>query len=132
MVKSAKQKGSAAERELQSMFWGSNWACLRVAGSGSSQFPCMDLMAGNGSKSFAVECKSTKYDKQYFRPDQIKQLNYFANLFGAEALIAVKFSAEWKFFKPSDLKATKKGFVINKNHKNAKYFSDISKLQSVS
>ena len=121
----SKAKGSQAERELLRMFWGSDWACLRVAGSGSSPFPCMDLMAGNGSKSFAVECKSTKYARQYFKPEQINQLKYFSNLFGAEPLIAVKFSAEWKFFNVSDLKPTKKGFVVDRNHKNAKFFSDI-------
>ena len=74
MVKTAKQKGSIAERELIQMFWGASWAAIRVAGSGSSQFPCMDVLAGNGSRNLAVECKSTKYDKQYFKQEQIKQL----------------------------------------------------------
>ena len=124
-MRTAKQKGSAAERELLQMFWGSKWVALRVAGSGSSPFPCMDLLAGNGSKSLAVECKSTKYNKQYFKPEQIKQLKYFSNLFGAEPLIAVKFGIEWKFFNVSDLKPTKKGFVVDKNYRHAKYFSDI-------
>src|SRR3989344_5951406 len=102
-----KQKGSAAERELVSMLWGSNWGAVRAAGSGVSKFYCPDVIASNSKKTIAFESKSTKYKYQYFDPQQVRDLLEFAKVFGAEAWLAVKFSTEWKFFKPEDLEQNK-------------------------
>ena len=55
----SKKKGTRAERELIHMFFKSEpWASVRVAGSGSMPFPCPDLVAGNGKRVLAIECKS--------------------------------------------------------------------------
>ena len=120
-----KAKGSKAERELVSMLWGSNMSAVRVAGSGTSRFPCPDIIASNGNKVLAIECKSTKNDKKYFNPEQIRQLKDFSEMFGAQPLLAIKFSSNWLFFNIDDLRETKKGLVINKEHKNAKFFLDV-------
>jgi len=121
-----KQKGSAAERELVTMLWGSNFAAIRAAGSGVSKFYCPDVLASNGRKVIAVECKSTKHKYQYFDPEQVRQLVEFARIFKAEAWLAVKFSIDWKFFKPEDLKETGKAFVVTAEN-DAKLFSDLSR-----
>ena len=63
---SLKSKGINAERELVHMFWGENWACLRIAGSGSIKYPSPDLLVGNSLRRLAVECKTTKDSKKYF------------------------------------------------------------------
>ncbi len=42
-----KSKGSAAERELIHKFWANSWGAIRVAGSGSSQFPSPDILVGS-------------------------------------------------------------------------------------
>src|SRR3990167_1256627 len=122
-----KQKGSNAERELVTMFWGSSYGAIRAAGSGVQRFYSPDVLASNGSRIIAVECKSTKYKHKYFEPEQIRQLKEFANIFNAEAWLAVKFSTEWKFFKPEDLKKTSKNLVIKHDSENAKTFLDITK-----
>jgi len=122
-----KQKGSNAERELVTMFWGSSYGAIRAAGSGVQRFYSPDVLASNGSRIIAVECKSTKYKHQYFEPEQIRQLKEFANIFNAEAWLAVKFSTEWKFFKPEDLKKTSKNLVIKHDSEYAKTFLDITK-----
>ena len=122
-----KRKGSNAERELVAMFAGIGWAAIRVAGSGSSKFPSPDVLASNGSKVIAIECKSTKKKNQYFNPLQLKQLNEFASTFNAEPWLAVKFSAEWKFFRPDDLAQKQKSFGISSDHKDAKFFIDVTK-----
>lgn len=110
-----KTKGSTAERELVTMFWGSGLAAIRAAGSGVQKFYCPDVLASNGNRVLAVECKSTKHKYQYFDPVQVKELMEFARIFKAEAWLAVKFSTDWKFFKPEDLKQTDKAFVVTKD-----------------
>ncbi len=122
-----KQKGSAAERELVTMFWGSSYGAIRAAGSGVQRFYSPDVLASNGSRIVAVECKSTKYKQQYFEREQVRQLQEFAKIFNAEAWLAVKFSTEWKFFKPEDLKETKNNLVVKHNSEDAKTFSDATK-----
>ncbi len=122
-----KAKGSAAERELLTMLWGVNFAAIRAAGSGVQKFYSPDVLASNGSKIMAIECKSTKHKYQYFDPEQVRQLLAFATMFKAEPWLAVKFSADWKFFKPSDLKQTGKAFVVT-NENDSKLFSDICKI----
>ncbi len=110
-----KAKGSNAERQLVAMFWEKGYAAIRVAGSGSSRFPCPDVLASNGRKTFAVEAKATKTNYQYFRKDQIEQLINFSQVFNAEPILAVKFSAKWYFFYLTNLSITKKGeYVVKK------------------
>jgi Holliday junction resolvase len=112
-----KAKGSNAERQLVAMFWEKDYAAIRVAGSGSSRFPCPDVLASNGRKTFAVEAKATKTDYQYFRKDQIEQLINFSQNFNAEPILAVKFSTNWYFFYLTSLSITKKGeYAIKKRY----------------
>lgn len=115
-----KRKGSNAERELVSKFWEHGWAALRIAGSGRMNFPCPDVLAGNGKRIVAIECKSTKHKQQYIEESQIKQLKTFAALFGAEPLVAVKFSSKWHFFEPEILEKTDNGKVVIDKHKHIK------------
>jgi len=110
-----KAKGSNAERQLVAMFWEKGYAAIRVAGSGSSRFPCPDVLASNGQKTFAVEAKATKTNYQYFRKDQIEQLINFSQTFNAEPILAVKFSTKWYFFYLTNLSITKNGeYAIKK------------------
>ncbi|MEK6876076.1 MAG: Holliday junction resolvase Hjc, partial [Nanoarchaeota archaeon] len=88
---SLKSKGINAERELVHMFWAKDWACLRIAGSGSSRYPSPDLLAGNKLRRLAVECKVTKEKSKYFDKESISSLRKFADVFGAEPWVAVKF-----------------------------------------
>ncbi|MEK6868893.1 MAG: Holliday junction resolvase, partial [Nanoarchaeota archaeon] len=71
---SLKSKGINAERELVHMFWAKDWACLRIAGSGSSRYPSPDLLAGNKLRRLAVECKVTKEKSKYFDKESISSL----------------------------------------------------------
>lgn len=120
-------KGSAAERELLTMLWGSNFAAMRAAGSGSQRFYCPDVLASNGSKVLAIECKSTKHKQQYFDPEQVRQLSEFARIFKAEPWLAVKFSADWRFFRIEDLESSGKNLMISQEHKTVKFLSDLTR-----
>ena len=120
---SLKSKGINGERELVHMFWAKNWACLRIAGSGSNKYPSPDLLVSNRLRRLAIECKITKDNKKYFNKESIDSLLKFADIFGAEAWIAVKFKGnEWYFASLEDLAATNKGFVLNINTAKQKGF----------
>lgn len=102
-----KAKGTNAERELVHAFNEANWSCIRVAGSGSSKYPSPDILAGNGFRRIAVECKTTAEKKKYLNQEDLDQLNTFARKFGSEAWIGLRFPGEpWYFLMPEDLEHT--------------------------
>ena len=110
-----KTKGINAERELVHMFWKTNeWSAIRVAGSGSSPFPCPDVLAGNRIRKLAIECKTVNAKSKYLKNEDINQLNKFSAVFGAEPWIGVKFKSDWFFLSIDDLKKTKRGYAISK------------------
>ena len=118
---SLKSKGINAERELVHMFWSKNWACLRIAGSGSSRYPSPDILVGNKLRRLAIECKITKDHKKYFEKREIEDLKKFAVIFGAEPWVAVKFKDhEWHFVVVDDLIETKKCYVIDTDRAKTK------------
>ncbi|MBR9677654.1 Holliday junction resolvase [Candidatus Woesearchaeota archaeon] len=110
----SKVKGSKAERELQKIFWQNGWACLRTAGSGSSSHPAPDLLAGNKIRRLAVECKATKSISKYLTKEEIGQLIEFAQVFGAEPWVAIRFDRDnWYFISPEDLKETNNNYLAS-------------------
>ncbi len=108
-----KAKGSSAERELVHMFWNSNFACFRAAGSGSMKYPCPDLIAGNNLRKLAIEVKNPGKEYQHLTKQQINDLQQFAIQFGAEPWVAVKFK-DWHFLTMEDIKPTEQNFSITK------------------
>ena len=117
----SKRKGSVAERQLQKLFWENGWPTMRAAGSGSTSFPCPDLICGRNGRRLCIEVKITKDQKKYFSEQEIRELRYFAHMFGAEAWVAVKFPREeWLFFALEDLRETGKNFVIALTEKEQK------------
>lgn len=111
---SLKSKGINAERELVHMFWAKNWACLRIAGSGSSKYPSPDLLVGNNIRRLAIECKVTKGTKKYFEKNEIGALKKFAEIFGAEPWVAIKFKGyDWYFVSLEDMDKTEKNFNVD-------------------
>src|SRR3989344_9200686 len=109
----SKAKGSRAERELLGMFWENNFAGYRAAGSGSTPLPSPDLLVGNGKRYLAIECKSLKNKAKYLEEEQINELIEFANKFGAEPWIGLRFNnIGWYFIKPDKLEKTKNGSLI--------------------
>jgi Holliday junction resolvase len=115
VVRNKKAKGTAAENELIKYFWDEQWCCVRVAGSGSTQFPSPDLLAGNSHRKIVMEVKVVNGVKKYFTRREIKDLEYFAQHFGAEAWVGVKFQeGQWYFIPTSELSQTKsENYVID-------------------
>lgn len=115
-IRNKKAKGTAGENELIHMFWDlGDWVCVRVAGSGSTQFPAPDLLASNGMKKLVMEIKVVNSTKKYFTRQEVKDLEYFGEKFGAEAWVGVKFEGgQWYFIPTSELEETKgENFVIS-------------------
>ena len=120
-----KRKGSNAERELVGMFWAQEFAALRIAGSGRMNFPCPDVLASKDGRVLSIECKSTKKDLQYITAEQIQQLFDFSLMFNAEPLVGVKFSSEWRFYNPNELKKTRSGNIVINKKDSFKTFEDL-------
>jgi Holliday junction resolvase len=115
---SAKSKGSKTERELVHLFNDTGkWSAIRVAGSGLTADPNPDVLAGNGKRYLAIECKATKSNNKYVDQEQIDQITQFASKFGAECWLGIRFNnMEWRFLKPEDLEKTKSSnSIINKD-----------------
>lgn len=112
---SLKSKGINAERDLVHRFWDIGWACVRVAGSGSSKYPSPDLLAGNNLRKFAIESKLCSSNIQYFSKKEIGDLRVFSNVFGAESWVAIKFKGlSWFFLSLEDLEETGKAFSASR------------------
>ncbi len=111
---SRKGKGINAERELIHLLWAKGWAAVRVAGSGSSRYPSPDVLAGNGVRRLAIECKSSGDKRRYLPKDEIEKLLEFSRTFGAEPWIGVRFNKHsWYFIPPEELTKTERHFVID-------------------
>ena len=121
---SRKSKGINGERDLVHKFWARNWPCIRVAGSGSSRYPSPDILAGNRERMVAIECKTINDDSKYFPKEEIALLKQFADLFGAEPWVALKFGAnQWYFMSLDDLKETDKSYSASLNLAKLKGFT---------
>lgn len=93
------------------MFFDAGFIAVRAAGSGSTPLPNPDLIVGGKGKYFAIECKAVKAPYKYFEQAEIDQLLAFANCFGADAWLGLRFDREpWYFLKVHDLEQTKKGY----------------------
>lgn len=109
-----KSKGSRAERELFHMLWDNKFHCVRSAGSGCTTLPNPDLIASNGSRTLAIECKSIKNERKYFDFEEVEQLRIFSEGFGAEPWIGIRFDNKgWYFLRLDEMDKTQKGFVIS-------------------
>lgn len=112
---SRKSKGINAERDLIHKFWGSGWASVRIAGSGSMRYPSADILATNKLRKLAIECKTSKSSGKYIEKEGIEQLREFAEMFNAEPYVAVKFDRkDWLFLTLEDLEDSGRNFMINK------------------
>lgn len=126
----AKAKGSNAERELIEMFYNAGFAAMRAAGSGVSRYPCPDVLAGNGKKFYAFECKSIASDYVHLTYEEIVKLVTFAQKFGAVPYVAVRFAAkDWIFLDIGKIRYTKdeKNFKVSKSfaYKDGKSFEEL-------
>ena len=109
-----KAKGSNAERDLIHQFFDNGWVAIRSAGSGSMQNPSPDILAGNNLRRLAIECKTVNDTKKYFTAKEVDELVYFANKFGAEAWVAVRFDRiDWFFLNIEDLEKTDKSYFVD-------------------
>ena len=114
---SRKSKGINAERELIHAFWANKWSAVRVAGSGSSRYPSPDVLAGNGVRRLAIECKASRDTSKYLTAKEVAELQQFSEIFGAEAWIAVRFNHKgWYFLKPEELQDTGGRFSVHQQH----------------
>ena len=99
----SKIKGSRTERELVQLFQNTgNWSAIRVAGSGLTKNPNPDVLAGNGKRYLALECKATKKTWLYLLLLNSQWIHLFwitdevvLENFTGEALVPIPFWLAW-------------------------------------
>lgn len=107
----ANRKGERRERELVNRLHDAGFAVMRAPASGSAtERDLPDVLAGNGTDFYAIEAKSSSGNPIYLDAAEIDALSYFAENFGAEPRIGVRFDEEdWAFFAPENLYRTDSG-----------------------
>jgi len=111
---SQKKRGCDAERELLHLLSQEGFAVARVAGSGMIEETNCDLFAGNSKKKYAIEVKLSSKEKKYLSKEQIAGLVDFAEKFGLQPLVAIKFLRNgWHFLKPEHLEDSGKSISIS-------------------
>jgi Holliday junction resolvase len=89
-------KGDRNEREIVNFLDYLGWAVIRVPASGSAtERDLPDAIVGRDGRSVAFEAKSSGGDPIYLDGEEVDALERFADDFGAEARIAVKFDVEY-------------------------------------
>ena len=107
-----KAKGTNAERELIHMLLERGWYPIRAAGSGSARYPSPDIMAANGIRRLAIECKTSSDPKRYVTREQIEELRIFSAKFNAEPWLAFKHNTFWYFMALDELISTGKLLLV--------------------
>lgn len=105
------KKGARGERELLSLFGEEGFVGLRAPSSGSTtQRELPDILIGKSGYVLAIEAKRSGGKYQYLDESEIKDLYYFAEQFGAEPFIGVRFDrGDWHFFKKQEMHQTDNG-----------------------
>lgn len=105
-------RGISDERALVKLLWKKGFAVMRAPASGSStKMPRPDIIAGNSGKNlqFAIEVKTTHEEVLYMARESISQLVEFAEHFGCQPIVALRFKnrvKSWIFVHPSQLMIT--------------------------
>lgn len=111
--RTAKARGSTAERDIVHRFWDAGWAAFRAPASGSMGHELPDIIAGHGNRKVAIECKVTADGVKYIPKREVEELLFFAHRFGCEAWLGVKFLRRgWFFLNPEDCRQTAESYVI--------------------
>lgn len=107
----AYRKGDRRERELVNRLDDAGFAVMRAPASGSATDRDLpDILAGNGEAFYAIEAKSSKGSPIYLDGAEVDALRFFAENFGAEPQIGIRFDEhEWRFFPPDELYVTDGG-----------------------
>ena len=114
MVFKNKAKGARCENELYDLLAEGGYRCVRCAGSGTKEGANADLIAGNKNRKFCIEVKSSKKTSKYITKEQISDFLVFAEIFGLEPVVAVKFNRKgWFFLSPNDLVDSGKHLLVN-------------------
>jgi Holliday junction resolvase len=106
-------QGIDEERSLVNILWRKGFAVMRAPASGSAtKRPLPDIIAGSKKRGlqFAIEVKTTRSNTLYIENDSLCQLVEFAQTFGCDPFLAVKFRGQrtsWLFLKPGQLQLTK-------------------------
>lgn len=112
------RKGSRRENELGEIFAEHGFAWIRAPGSGTADRELPDLLLGKDGRSIAIEVKSAQKDDKYIyiSKQEVEDLIYFAENFGAEYYVAFRFDYDsWMFVRKEEMKETSKNYRCDRD-----------------
>ncbi len=118
------RKGANAERELLHKLFEKNYAVFRIAGSGSTSLPAVDLLAVKKGKGYLIECKAWAGKRLSIKNSQIQELQTLQQRTDFEIIIAWKADYKgWFFFHIDDMTQTETNFNISLDKAKTSSFS---------
>lgn len=112
------KKGARRERELLEEFYEEGYVGFRAPSSGSTtdrELP--DVIVGNSGKTISIEAKGSGGETKYISKKEVEDLIYFADQFGSEYYIAVRFDyCDWVFMGEEEMHETEKSYRIKKEN----------------
>ncbi|MDO8625606.1 MAG: Holliday junction resolvase Hjc [Candidatus Diapherotrites archaeon] len=106
-------KGSAAERELITLFDAAGFAVVRVAGSGTNALTDVDLIVLRSDLRLAIESKAWAKKNLSISKEQFEGLLAWAKKADCRPLVAWKYPREgWFLLDPSAFHVTPKFYAI--------------------
>ena len=115
-MKSAKRKGTTAERQLRDILISWGFSVIRCAGSGSFSGDACDLIAGKDGRIYVIEVKTVADENTcYIKKSQVSELKSLAFNFNAIPCVFVRFKhIEWCLFDVEDLRENRGSYVAQK------------------
>lgn len=85
------RKGSQSERALVNLLDAGGFATMRAPASGAAtERELPDVIAGNGDEFIVFEAKAFSGKRTYLDGEEVSDLRFFAEKFGAKAAIAAR------------------------------------------
>ncbi|NOZ81724.1 MAG: hypothetical protein GXO63_01075 [Candidatus Micrarchaeota archaeon] len=101
---SNKSRGIKKEWLLKKELERSGYLVIRSSASKTG----IDLLAAKNGRVLAFQVQSS----EYIYPEKLRELEKYAEAFGAEPLVAVRKNGKWKFSAPEKLKKSGKMFKL--------------------
>lgn len=111
---SSNRKGDRREREFVNRVADADEAVMRAPASGSATERDLPDVFFSAGVFYAGELKTSAGDPIYIDKEEVRALRWFADKFGAKAVIGVRWDGDttWYLYDPDNLHETEKAYRV--------------------